>query len=128
MGYGGTKEYVQALRDIVVAIMIEKPGTVDTLEEVLSVKGVDMVQWGGSDYSMGIGRAGERYSPQLRVVECRVFETVSFAKTASDALGDELRACDRPTCQETARREVRGRGSASSSHRARHGSCSRCEA
>src|SRR5207245_3630655 len=61
MGYGGTKEYVQALRDIVVAIMIEKPGTVDTLAEVLSVKGVDMVQWGGSDYSMGIGRAGERY-------------------------------------------------------------------
>jgi 4-hydroxy-2-oxoheptanedioate aldolase len=69
MGYGGTKAYVQALRDIVVAIMIEKPGTVDTLEDVLSVKGVDMVQWGGSDYSMGIGRAGERYSPELRVVE-----------------------------------------------------------
>src|SRR5438046_866338 len=68
-------EYVQALRDIVVAIMIEKPGTVDTLEDVLSVKGVDMVQWGGSDYSMGIGRAGERYSPELRVVERRVFET-----------------------------------------------------
>src|SRR5262245_7383744 len=75
MGYGGTKEYVQALRDIVVAIMIEKPGTVDTLEEVLSVKGVDMVQWGGSDYSMGIATAGERYSPELRVVERRVFET-----------------------------------------------------
>src|SRR5256885_132257 len=68
MGYGGTKEYVQALRDIVVAIMIEKPGTVDTLDKVLSVKGVDMVQWGGSDYSMGIGRAGERYSPALREV------------------------------------------------------------
>src|SRR5213083_433185 len=75
MGYGGTKEYVQALRDIVVAIMIEKPGTVDTLDDVLSVKGGDMVQWGGSDYSMGIGRAGERYSPELRVVERRVFET-----------------------------------------------------
>ena len=39
MGYGGTKEYVQALRDIVVAIMIEKPGTVDTLEEVLVRQG-----------------------------------------------------------------------------------------
>src|SRR5260370_11822633 len=75
MGVGGTKEYVQALRDIVVAIMIEKPGTVDPLAEVLSVRGVDMVQWGGSDYSMGIGRAGERYSPELRVVERRVFET-----------------------------------------------------
>ena len=34
-----------------------------------------MVQWGGSDYSMGIGKAGERYSPELRVVERRVFET-----------------------------------------------------
>ena len=75
MGYGGGKAYVQALRDIVVAIMIEKPGTVDTLEECLSVKGVDMVQWGGSDYSMGIGRAGERYTPELREVERRVFET-----------------------------------------------------
>jgi 2-keto-3-deoxy-L-rhamnonate aldolase RhmA len=55
--------------------MIEKPGTVDNLEEVLAVPGVDMVQWGGSDYSMGIGRAGERYSPELRTVERRVFET-----------------------------------------------------
>jgi hypothetical protein len=45
------------------------------LEAALSVNGVDMVQWGGSDYSMGIGRAGERYSPELRVVERRVFET-----------------------------------------------------
>jgi 4-hydroxy-2-oxoheptanedioate aldolase len=75
MGYGGGKAYVEALRNIVVAIMIEKPGTVNTLEDVLGVKGVDMVQWGGSDYSMGIGKAGERYSPELRVVERRVFET-----------------------------------------------------
>src|SRR5207247_10505799 len=43
MGYGGTKEYVQALRDIVVAIMIEKPGTVDQLDEVLSVQGAEVV-------------------------------------------------------------------------------------
>ena len=47
MGYGGPKEYVQALRDIVVAIMIEKPETVDTLADVRAIKGVDMVQWGG---------------------------------------------------------------------------------
>src|SRR5262245_38004731 len=39
------------LRDIVVAIMIEKPGTVDTLEDVLAVRGVDVVQWGVSDSS-----------------------------------------------------------------------------
>ena len=29
-----------------------------------SVKGVHMAEWGGSDYSMGIARAGERYSPR----------------------------------------------------------------
>ena len=75
MGYGGTQAYVQALRDIVVTIMIEKPGTVDNLEEVLAVPGVDMVQWGGSDYSMGMGRAGERSSPEMKRIERRVFET-----------------------------------------------------
>jgi 4-hydroxy-2-oxoheptanedioate aldolase len=75
MGYGGSQTYVQALRDIVVTIMIEKPGTVDNLEAVLEVPGVDMVQWGGSDYSMGIGRAGERNSPELKRTERRVFET-----------------------------------------------------
>jgi 4-hydroxy-2-oxoheptanedioate aldolase len=74
MGYGGSRDYVQALRDIVVTIMIEKPGTVDNLEEVLAVPGVDMVQWGGSDYSMGVGRAGERQSPEMKAIERRVFE------------------------------------------------------
>jgi 2-keto-3-deoxy-L-rhamnonate aldolase RhmA len=75
MGYGGTQDYVQALRDIVVTIMIEKPGTVDNLEEVLAVPGVDIVQWGRSDYSMAIGKAGEWRSPELKVIERRVFET-----------------------------------------------------
>jgi 2-keto-3-deoxy-L-rhamnonate aldolase RhmA len=55
--------------------MIEKPGTVDNLEEVLAVPGVDIVQWGRSDYSMAIGKAGERRSPELKVIERRVFET-----------------------------------------------------
>ncbi|MGQ4807598.1 4-hydroxy-2-oxo-heptane-1,7-dioate aldolase [Candidatus Entotheonellaceae bacterium PAL068K] len=75
MGYGGTPEYVQALRDVVVVMMIEKKGVVDDLEEVLSVDGVDMIQWGGSDYSMSIGRPGERNSPAIKAVERRVIET-----------------------------------------------------
>jgi 4-hydroxy-2-oxoheptanedioate aldolase len=75
MGYGGTLDYVQALRDIVVVIMIEKSGTVDNLEAVLEVEGVDMIQWGGSDYSMNIGRAGQRRSPEIKATERRVFET-----------------------------------------------------
>ena len=75
MGYGGGKDYVEALRQIVVVIMIEKAGTVDNLEEALSVDGVDMIQWGGSDYSMNIGKAGERESPEIKATEKRVFET-----------------------------------------------------
>jgi 4-hydroxy-2-oxoheptanedioate aldolase len=75
MGYGGTPAYVEALRDIVVLIMIEKKGTVDNLEEVLSVEGVDMIQWGGSDYSMSIGKAGQSSSTEIKETERRVFET-----------------------------------------------------
>ena len=75
MGYGGSKEYVQALRDIVVVLMIEKKGAVDNLEAILEVPGVDMIQWGGSDYSMSVGRAGERGSPEIKAVERRVIET-----------------------------------------------------
>ena len=75
MGYGGSVDYVQALRDIVVVIMIEKQGTVDNLEAVLEVEGVDMIQWGASDYSVSIGKAGQRRSPEIKATERRVFET-----------------------------------------------------
>ena len=75
VGYGGSPAYVQALRDIVVVIMVEKKGTVDNLEEVLSVEGVDMIQWGGSDYSMSIGKTGQSGSKEIKETERRVFET-----------------------------------------------------
>ena len=75
MGYGGSMDYVRALRDIVVVIMIEKDGAVQNLEEVLSVPGVDMIQWGGSDYSMSVGKAGQRGSAEIKAVERKVIET-----------------------------------------------------
>jgi 4-hydroxy-2-oxoheptanedioate aldolase len=75
MGYGGNAEYVQALRDVVIVLMIEKQPAVDHLEEILAVPGIDMVQWGGADYSMSAGRAGQRRSPEIKAVERRVFET-----------------------------------------------------
>ena len=65
MGYGGSQDYVQMLRDTVVAVMIEKKGAVDELDEILEIPGVDMIQWGGSDYSMSIGRIGERNHPDV---------------------------------------------------------------
>jgi len=75
MGYGGGPEYVQALRDVVVALMIEKKSAVDHLEEILALDGVDMIQWGPSDYSMSIGRPGDRNNPQVKAVERHVIET-----------------------------------------------------
>lgn len=70
--YGGTPRYVEALRDVVVAVMIEKGPAVVRLDEVLAVPGIDMVQWGPSDYSMSIGRAGEGAHYDIRAVERRV--------------------------------------------------------
>ncbi len=75
MGYGGSREYVQALRDVVVVFMIEKRSAVEQLEEILEIEGVDMIQWGASDYSMSVGRAGEKTHPDILRTEKHVFET-----------------------------------------------------
>jgi 4-hydroxy-2-oxoheptanedioate aldolase len=75
MGHAGSGEYVQALRDTVVLIMIEKQAAVDRLEEILAVKGIDMVQWGPVDFSMSIGRPGEKNSPEVKAIERKVLET-----------------------------------------------------
>ncbi len=75
MATAGTPHYVEALDDIVVAIMIEKASTVENIDEILAVPGVDMVQWGPADYSMSIGRPGEWNHPDIKKVERYVFET-----------------------------------------------------
>jgi 4-hydroxy-2-oxoheptanedioate aldolase len=74
MGYGGDATYVQALRDVVVVLMIEKQSAVGCLEEILAVPGIDMIQWGGADYSMSAGKPGQRRSPEIKAVERRVVE------------------------------------------------------
>ena len=73
-GYGGSMDYVQTLRDIVVVLMIEKHGAVESLERILELP-IDMVQWGPSDYSMSVGKAGQGGSPEIKAVEKRVIET-----------------------------------------------------
>ena len=45
-GYGGSQAFVDALKDIVVMVMIEKREAVERLDEILAVPGIDMVQWG----------------------------------------------------------------------------------
>lgn len=75
MRYGGGQEYIQALREVVVMIMIEKKPAVDVLEEILAVNGIDMIQWGPADYSMSVGMGGQRNDPAIKAVERRVIET-----------------------------------------------------
>lgn len=74
MGYGGSPDYVNSVRNTVLAFMIEKKDAVDNLEEILEVPGVDMIQWGGTDYSMSIGKAGRKKDPEIMAVRNRVFK------------------------------------------------------
>jgi 4-hydroxy-2-oxoheptanedioate aldolase len=83
MGYGGSPEYVQALRDIVVVIMIEKKSAVEQLEEILSVAGVDMIQWGPADYAMSSGLIDRQ--EEVKGVERKVIKTALRMKIAPRA-------------------------------------------
>jgi len=74
MATAGTPRYIEALDEIVVAIMIEKASAVEQLDEILAVPGVDMVQWGPADYSMSVGRIGEWNHADMKKVERYVFE------------------------------------------------------
>ena len=47
--------HAQRQRDIVVSLMIEKKSAMDNIEEICAVPGVDMVQFGPSDYSLSRG-------------------------------------------------------------------------
>ncbi len=75
MQQGDSPQYVQALRDVVVAIMIEKESAMQQLEAILAVPGIDMVQWGPADYCMSIGRPGGRQAAEVRAAERRLIET-----------------------------------------------------
>ena len=74
MGYGGTQEYVDSIADTVLAFMIEKKGAVDNLEQILSEERVEMVQWGGADYSMNIGQPRNMSHPDVVAAKKRTFE------------------------------------------------------
>jgi 4-hydroxy-2-oxoheptanedioate aldolase len=75
----GTEEFVQSLDEAVIAVMIEKKSAVENLEDLLSVPGVDMVQFGPADYSMSLGLTGQFTHPQVLEAEKYVIET-SLAK------------------------------------------------
>ena len=71
---GGSKAWTEALNDTVIALMIEKKGAMENLEEILSVEGVDMVQFGPSDYSISIGVPGQGGHEKVREAHHRMIE------------------------------------------------------
>ena len=73
-GQAASADYIRALKEIVVVLMIEKKSAVDNLDEILAVPGIDMIQWGPSDYAMSIGRPGDWHHPDVRAVERQVIE------------------------------------------------------
>ena len=72
---GGSPAYVEALNEVVIAIMVEKRECVEDLDAILSVKGIDMVQFGSSDYSMSLGLTGQRNHPDVVRAERKTIET-----------------------------------------------------
>jgi 2-keto-3-deoxy-L-rhamnonate aldolase RhmA len=72
---GGSPAYVEALDEVVIAVMVEKRECVENLEEILSVPGLDMVQFGASDFSMSMGLTGQRTHPDIKRAETKTIET-----------------------------------------------------
>jgi 2-keto-3-deoxy-L-rhamnonate aldolase RhmA len=62
---GGSPAWIQSLDEAVICLMIEKKSCVENLESVLAVPGIDLVQFGPSDYSMSIGKPGRSYQGGL---------------------------------------------------------------
>ena len=79
MNYGGGPDYVQALRDLVVVIMIEKVQAVEELDAILKIPGVDMIQWGPADYAMSSGYYANRNDPHVTETGLRVIEACKKA-------------------------------------------------
>ncbi len=79
MGYvssiASAADVVKMCEEAIVALMIEKASAVENLEEILSVEGVDMVQFGPSDYSVSIGIPGQTKHSKVREAELKTIRT-----------------------------------------------------
>ncbi len=54
-------DYVSRIDDVVIALMIEKKSLMENLEDVLAIEGIDMIQFGPSDYGLSLRTPGKPY-------------------------------------------------------------------
>ena len=67
-------EHIPRLNAIVLCFMIEKKEAMDNIEEICSVPGVDMVQFGPSDYSMSRGWDRSEHVEEFKAAERRMIQ------------------------------------------------------
>lgn len=67
-------EHIKRLKDIVLCFMIEKSVAVTNIEEICSIPGVDMVQFGPSDYCMNLGWSRKGHEDDFKAAERRMIK------------------------------------------------------
>ena len=67
-------EYVEMNASVVKAFMIEKKSAVDDIENICKVQGVDMIQFGPSDYCMSIGCNSAEHKEEWKAAEKHCIE------------------------------------------------------
>ena len=76
-GYGSqasAADWVEAMNQVVIAIMIEKRSAMENLDDILEVKGLDMVQFGPADYSISIGQPTAVRSESVQATQKEMIE------------------------------------------------------
>lgn len=68
-------DYAEMVKDTVKAFMIEKAETMSNIEEICSIPGVDMVQFGPSDYCLSLGWNVKDHKDDVRKVEEKMIQT-----------------------------------------------------
>jgi 2-keto-3-deoxy-L-rhamnonate aldolase RhmA len=92
-GYGTPATLADDLAAVVVAIMIEKDTALDNVDTILQTPGIDMIQWGPTDYAMSIGAFDEaRDSDRLCKLERGLIEKCHEAGVAFRAECSTLEA------------------------------------
>ncbi len=70
----GMADYRKMLNETVVLVMIEKKQSMENLEEILSVPGVDMVQFGPFDYCLSMGLDPAKDKEAAKAAERQMIE------------------------------------------------------
>lgn len=70
----GSEAWVRSTEEAVIEIMIETAKGVENLDDILSVKGVDMIHFGPCDYSLTVGKPGHKGSTEMMKVQKQVLE------------------------------------------------------